>query len=232
MMVFCRFLGNFQPQSGKPEVWEMDLNQQYEAGRNGQSNIDGNGRTHFKRSLSDGSILHENGIPISSSNIKEDLSNADSSNAPERGSKILSESAPDMPTCESDLTYSRPSIPTRELFIDMPRDRFLEQENEDAYDCSNFFDLDWLSSSGNSCEEDILERSMLISPIAGVSSENVVDDFARETTPSVSGCGSSMKGRDQTGTDLSFDDSYICEVREEFSDSFVRWVTNGETLCH
>lgn len=51
-----------------------------------------------------------------------------------------------------------PSMPTRELFVDLPRDRCVEHESGDASDCSNFVDLDWLSSSGNSCEEELLER--------------------------------------------------------------------------
>lgn len=33
-----------------------------------------------------------------------------------------------------------------------------------------------------------------------------------------------MQVRNQTGTDASLD--------EEFPDSFVQWVTYGETLCH
>lgn len=49
-------------------------------------------------------------------------------------------------------------MPARELFVDLPRDRCIEHENGDASDCSNFVDLDWLSSSGNSCEEELLER--------------------------------------------------------------------------
>ncbi|KAL3535476.1 hypothetical protein ACH5RR_003937 [Cinchona calisaya] len=228
------FLGHFQPQPGKPEVWELNPDQHYRGSRNEQSNIDENGRSLFKRSLSDGNILLESHTPMSTLNISKDISSSDSSDTPEGGRKILSESTPDVRTCESDITYSRytPSMPGRELFVDLPRDGCLEHENGDAYDSSNFVDLDWLSSSGNSCEEEILERSMLTSPIGVLSSDNVISELAGETTPSISECGSGMKGRDQTGTELSCDDSYSCEVHEEFSDSFVHWVTYGETLCH
>lgn len=45
-------------------------------------------------------------------------------------------------------------MPRRELFVDS--ERCLENDNIDAFDCSNFVDLDWLSSSGNS--EDLSER--------------------------------------------------------------------------
>lgn len=49
-------------------------------------------------------------------------------------------------------------MPATELFAEMQSDRCLDQENGDGYDCSNFVDLDWLSSSGNSYEEELLER--------------------------------------------------------------------------
>ncbi|KAF3682602.1 hypothetical protein FXO37_02244 [Capsicum annuum] len=75
----------------------------------------------------------------------------------------------------------------------MQRDRSLQQQNADAYDCSNFVDLDWLSSSGNSCEEEFLDRSLFMnSPIGGPSSENVVSDIVGERTPVSSEGGCSM----------------------------------------
>lgn len=54
-------------------------------------------------------------------------------------------------------------MPRRQLFVDMQRDRSLEDpsynnEQGDLYNCSNFVDLDWLSSSGNSCEEEPYDR--------------------------------------------------------------------------
>ncbi|KAM7459310.1 hypothetical protein LguiA_036304 [Lonicera macranthoides] len=220
------FLGNFQPQQGKPEVWEMDSDHHYyNARRNGQANVDKNGWSFFKRSFSDGNILRQ---PMSTPNSNKEFSGS----ASQRGSKVLSESTPEISTSEADLTFSRytPSMPGRELFVDS--ERCLDNDTIDAFDCSNFVDLDWLSSSGNS--EDLSERSMLTnSPFAVLSSENVVNEMVGETTPSTSECGSSMKGRQQTGTELSYDDDgHNYDVLEEFSDSFVRWVTFGETLCH
>ncbi|XP_019194226.1 PREDICTED: phosphoinositide phosphatase SAC2-like isoform X2 [Ipomoea nil] len=38
------FLGYFQPQEGNPDIWELDPDQHYNVGRNGESNIDENGR--------------------------------------------------------------------------------------------------------------------------------------------------------------------------------------------
>lgn len=48
------------------------------------------------------------------------------------------------------------SAPRRQLFVDMHRERWLDNDQGDT--CSNFVDLDWLSSSGNSCDEELYER--------------------------------------------------------------------------
>lgn len=39
-----RFLGNYQPQPNKAEVWELDADKLYDLGRNGETNIDLNER--------------------------------------------------------------------------------------------------------------------------------------------------------------------------------------------
>ncbi|XP_059633273.1 phosphoinositide phosphatase SAC4-like isoform X2 [Cornus florida] len=229
------FLGYFQPQQGKPELWELDSDQHYSGWRNGQTNVVENGRSFFKRSMSDGNILRERSS-MSSSNMKQDLCNSVLSGMSQGGNNILSESTPEISSCESgDMTFSRytPLMPRRHLFRDMQRDRYPDDDHGDAFDCSNFVDLDWLSSSGNSCEEDLYERSTITnSPIAGLSSENVINGVVGDMTPSTSECGSSIKGREQTAMELSYDETQCLEVLEEFSDSFVRWVTYGETLCH
>ncbi|KAI3443507.1 hypothetical protein Pfo_000172 [Paulownia fortunei] len=194
------FLGHFQPQPDKPDVWELDSDQHYNVGRNGQTNID---RSIFKRSWSDGNILCESRSPSSMPNINKGFPSADFSSESKRRSKMLSD-------CTSPM-------PTRELFAEMQRDRYLEHENGDAIDCSNFVDLDWLSSSGNSCEEELLERSMMtVSPTAILSSENVVNELVGETTPSTSECGSSTRGREHTGTDLGYGEAHNYEVLEEY----------------
>ncbi|KAG6771958.1 hypothetical protein POTOM_023353 [Populus tomentosa] len=115
---------------------------------------------------------------------------------------VLSESSPEISTCESDIAFSRytPSMPRRQLFRYVQRDRCLESDHVffsghgDTFNCSNFVDIDWLSSSGNSCEEEPLERSSLLTnyPIGGLSSENV-NGIMGETTPSTIEYGSSMK---------------------------------------
>ncbi|GFP82126.1 phosphoinositide phosphatase sac4 [Phtheirospermum japonicum] len=224
------FLGHFQPQPGKPDVWELDSDQ-INFRRNGHSNMDENGRSLVKRSWSEGHILRESCSPTSDSNFNKGFPGAGFSTESERGTKMHSESTPDMSTSEGELSYIRYTpLPNRELFAEMQRDRCLERENGNAIDCSNFVDLDWLSSCGNSFEEELFERSMLTaSPNATMLSENVL---IGERTPSTSECESSTRGREQIGPDLYDGGAHNSDVFEEFSDSFVRWVTNGETLCH
>ncbi|KAL9442022.1 hypothetical protein AB3S75_020514 [Citrus x aurantiifolia] len=236
------FLGHFQPQQDKPALWELDSDQHYGMARNGQTNVDEDGRSFFKRSLSDGNILHETGSPMSATNVNEEkFSSSGLPNQLRNRNNVLSESSPEISTSESDVAFSRytPSMPRRQLFGDVQRDRYFESdhiyEHGDASSSSNFVDLDWLSSSGNSCEEEPYERSSLLtsSPIAGLSMENV-NGIMGEPTPSTSEYGSGMKVREQTGTgtELSYDDAQISNVPEGFSDTFVRWVNSGETLCH
>nr|GME16647.1 phosphoinositide phosphatase SAC3-like isoform X1 [Ipomoea batatas] len=225
------FLGYFQPQEGNPDIWELDSDQHYNVGRNGESNNDENGRSLFKRSLSDGNILRQSCSPTPTQNFEKDVSVFTDQS---KGNKVHSESTPEISTCDSDLSCSRyaPCMPATELFAEMQSDRCLDQENGDGYDCSNFVDLDWLSSSGNSYEEELLERSISTnSPTAGLSSDNIINEIG-ETTPSTSEGESSVKGRGQVRAEEPYNDPHSCQVLEEFSDSFVRWVTYGEALCH
>ncbi|KAK1280159.1 Phosphoinositide phosphatase SAC2 [Acorus gramineus] len=161
------FLGHFQPQEGKPALWELDSDQHYNVGMRGLAYSDENTRSFFKRSLSDGNILCESNASVSDSTSgqKKPIHSV----LPDIGTTMgLSESTPEISTCDSDISYSRytPSVARRQLFADMQRDRCCESEHicfnengsEDGFNCSNFLDLDWLSSSGNSCEEEIYDR--------------------------------------------------------------------------
>ncbi|KAB5514176.1 hypothetical protein DKX38_028082 [Salix brachista] len=236
------FLGHFQPQQGKPALWELDSDHHHNVGRNGQTNVDEDARSIFKRSLSDGNFLRENRSPLSAMNVKQQkfCSSAFPGQFQEE-INVLSESSPEISTCESDIAFSRytPSMPRRHLFGDVQRDRCLESDqvcfsdHGDAFNCSNFVDIDWLSSSGNSCEEEPFERSSLLtnSPICGLSSEDV-NGIMGETTPSTSEYGSSTKEIQRTGTELSYSNPANSNLLEEFSDSFVHWVNHGEALCH
>ncbi|XP_061364596.1 phosphoinositide phosphatase SAC3-like [Gastrolobium bilobum] len=232
------FLGHFQPQQGKPALWELGSDQHYDVGRHG----DDDARSIVKRCFSDGNILRDSSTSMSTPNPRmEKFSKLGLLDQSDERSKAFCESSPEITTSESGMSFSRytPSMPRRQLFGDMQRERFLESdhilysEHGDSFSCSNFVDLDWLSSSGNSCEEDPCERSSITnSPIAWLSSENVVDGvMGGDATPSTSDLGSKLKGRERTGSELSDRDAQS-KVLEEFPDTFVHWVTHGQTLCH
>lgn len=202
------FLGHFQPQDGKPEVWEVDQDQQFNVYGNGQSMVDEDKRSLHKKSLSDGNIIREGNLPTSSSSNGKSLACSAMSACPAGGSKMMSESTPDVLACGSGSKYSR------QPFGDF------ESYNHEKCDSSNFIDLDWLSSV-DSCEDEFLGRSNFkhsSSMPAGMLTDN---EIVAETTPSTS--ESSIK-------ESKHPDDF--EISEEFSDSFLSWVNNGETLCH
>ncbi|CAJ1940592.1 unnamed protein product [Sphenostylis stenocarpa] len=284
------FLGHFQPQRGRPALWELDSDQLYDTARRGdddarnvhsppstsinlvflyeidtlvdtlikQSRIKVDvgicllpnrpgdcidGTSFIKRSFSDGNILNESSTPMSAPNARH--VKFPSQCLPDRleeGGKGLCESSPEISTTESDISFSRytPSMPRIQLFGDMQRERCVESDHiyysdhGDSFSCSNFVDLDWLSSSANSCEEEPFERSSITnSPITGVSSENVINGImVGEATASTSDWGpSNLKGRERTESELSYGNSQS-NTAEEFPDTFVQWVTYGQTLCH
>ncbi|XP_048233913.1 phosphoinositide phosphatase SAC2 isoform X2 [Ricinus communis] len=216
------FLGHFQPQQGKPALWELDSDQHHNVRGRDPDFIDEGARSFFKRSLSDGNLLCDSDPLVATTRVGPNKPFTE-----EQGVNMgLSDSTPEISTCESDISYSRytPTMPRRRLFKDIGEDEFdsdhiCYDEHGDACSCSNFLDLDWLSSSGNSCEEDPFDRT-----IAGLSSEYLVNELKSET--SASECGSSLKGRNQTATDFSSDN-----LMGGFSERFAHWVTHGETLC-
>ncbi|XP_057981924.1 phosphoinositide phosphatase SAC2-like isoform X2 [Malania oleifera] len=226
------FLGHFQPQQGKPALWELDSDQHYNVGRRGLSLGDDNARSFFKRSLSDGNILCESNSPMTRGNVGESSSGQPLPEKSPGGNRGLSDSTPEISTCESDISYSRytPSMSRKQLFSDVQQDQYLESchicfnEHGSTFNCSNFLDADWISSSGNSCEEETYERSTLInSSVASLSLENVVNGSASES-------GTSSKGREQNETELTYDTMPYSDVSAEFSNSFADWVTYGEML--
>nr|KJB56974.1 hypothetical protein B456_009G144100 [Gossypium raimondii] len=98
------FLGHFQPQQGKPALWELDSVQHYSIGRNGPNRYNENARPSFKRSLSDGNIVCDMDSPLAPSNIGHRQPLCEN-----RGTfNGLSESTPEIPT--SEISYSRCSF--------------------------------------------------------------------------------------------------------------------------
>ncbi|KAK7411814.1 hypothetical protein VNO78_03255 [Psophocarpus tetragonolobus] len=233
------FLGHFQPQLGKPPLWDLDSDQHYDIGRQGDDDT----RSFVKRSYSDGSIIHGNSTPMSSPNPKlENFSKLGLQDRSEERSNAFCESSPQISTSGSDMSFSRytPSMPRRQLFGDIQREHFLDSDHiscsghGDSFSCSNFVDLDWLSSSGYSCEGEPFERlSITNSLIAGLSSENVINGvISGVDTPSTSDLDSSTKGRERTGSELLSYRDARSKVPEEYPDTFVQWVTYGQTLCN
>ncbi|KAB1218308.1 Phosphoinositide phosphatase SAC2 [Morella rubra] len=219
------FLGYFQPQPGKPDLWELDSDQHYKVVSHTPNFAGENQRSFIKRSLSDGNILCER----DSDEVSTDVGHQEPlSGILKGGNTGLSESTPEISTCESDMSCCRftPSMSCRKLFTDMLEDQcpisndICYDDRGDACNCSNFLDVEWLSSSGNSCEEEIYERSL-----TSLSSDNVVDGLKLDTTTSASETSSSMREREQTGMEIACD-----EVRAEFSESFASWVTHGGVL--
>ncbi|KAJ8756175.1 hypothetical protein K2173_024722 [Erythroxylum novogranatense] len=217
------FLGYFQPQEGKPALWELNSDQHYSVGKRGPDLVNENSRSIFKRSLSDGNILCESDPLVTVASVGNNKPLCEQEPGANKG---LSDSTPEISTCETDISYSRYTSPmsSRQLFKDVEEEESVESnhicfdEHGDACSCSNFLDLDWLSSAGNSCEDDPSDRSM-----TGLSSENLGNDFKIESS-FASESVSSLKGRNQTGTDLSADEI------GGFSDGFARWVSQGEML--
>ncbi|XP_019266798.1 PREDICTED: phosphoinositide phosphatase SAC2-like isoform X2 [Nicotiana attenuata] len=233
------FLGHFRPQEGKPALWELDSDQHYNVGGHGSSLSMENSRSFIKRSLSEGNL-----ICGSSSSVKEtDTEQTDDSDQPltasaKGGSKGLSESTPEISTCETDISFTRytPSMSGRQLFLDMQLEQCLGSESVrlrervDSIDFSNFLDIEWLSSSGNSCEEETYERSAIISSPSGVVSSDGVTVESNKAEISFSASESSLKRQEQTSGDLNFDAEGSSKSITEFSEMFVHWVNNGDML--
>ncbi|XP_072971517.1 phosphoinositide phosphatase SAC3-like [Typha angustifolia] len=218
------FLGYFQPQQGKPALWELDSDQHYNAGKNDHAFAEENFRSFIKRSLSDGNILHESNT--TAPRCDGLLTSALSDGKHQMGDmKVLSDS-PKSSICESDVSYSRytPTMSRRQLFTDSGHS-YLHESGD-----SNFLDIDCLSSSGNSCEEEHYGRSTVVSsPIENLSTENVLNDTSAETTPL---SGNRPKGKQREIMSTGYAGVEYADILSQFSDTFVDWVLHGETLCH
>ncbi|XP_055801844.1 phosphoinositide phosphatase SAC2-like isoform X2 [Solanum dulcamara] len=231
------FLGHFQPQEGAPSLWELNPDQHYDVRKHGSSVTAERSRSYFKRSLSEGNIS----CGSSSQGKDTDIDQTEDTYQPltehGKGCKGISESSPEISTCDSDIPFTRynPSISSRQLFHDMQLDQCLGsssfQFHEGAlFDSSNFLDVDWLSSSGNSCEEETYDRSSIIgSPSRGLSSDSVTNELKEETHISAPDSGASLK-KEQTTGDIRVDAKESKEIPRQFSEKFVRWVNDGDLL--
>lgn len=234
------FLGHFRPQEGKPALWELDSDQHYNVGGHASSLAMENSRSFIKRSLSEGNLICGSSSPVKETDTEQtDDSDQPLSESAKGGSKGLSESSPEISTCETDISFARytPSMSGRQLFLDMQLEQRLGgesvrlRERVDSIDFSNFLDIDWLSSSGNSCEEEAFERSAIIgSPCGALSSDGVRVESKVETSCSAIESSSNLKRQEQTSGNLNFDAKRSSKHIAEFSEKFVHWVNNGDML--
>ncbi|XP_076890434.1 phosphoinositide phosphatase SAC2-like isoform X2 [Bidens hawaiensis] len=219
------FLGHYQPQLGRPALWELDSDQHYNVGSRGSSYLDETTRAPFQRSMSDGNILRDASSAIDYQQGNEESVHAYSEEKQADNRKVLSESSPEISTSESDSPYPRytPVMSGRRLFLDAlsedysNSDRIFYNKRLDSFNCSNFLDVDLISSSANSCEDEPYERSISISsPVCSQSSENVINENGPRSCDSET-C-QHFKGKEQEVTG------------GEYSDGFVKWVMHGGVL--
>uniref|UniRef100_A0A0D3FBA5 SAC domain-containing protein n=1 Tax=Oryza barthii TaxID=65489 RepID=A0A0D3FBA5_9ORYZ len=198
------FLGYFQPQEGKPALWELESSS--------VDHIAVHART-IKRVRSDGSILYGSNTSISGCsgchNEDKELLNA----AP-----LDVKSGSQFPVLESDSVHGNEISLTCESEVSnlrytpmVPQTHHVpggvETESSIHSGDSNFLDLEWLSTSGNSSDE----RSIAIStPDVNLSAENVISGINSET----------MENQDA--------DIYTQNLPEHF----VQWVNHGDTFWY
>uniref|UniRef100_A0A0V0HH52 Putative ovule protein n=1 Tax=Solanum chacoense TaxID=4108 RepID=A0A0V0HH52_SOLCH len=126
---------------------------------------------------------------------------------------------------------------SRQLFHDIQLDQCLGSSSfkfdEGAlFDSSNFLDVDWLSSSGNSCVEETYDRSSIIgSPSRGMSSNSMTNELKAETNISAPNSGASLK-KVQTPGEISVDAKVSKGIHRQYSEKFIRWVNEGDLLFH
>ncbi|XP_030464172.2 phosphoinositide phosphatase SAC2-like isoform X1 [Syzygium oleosum] len=212
------FLGYFQPQPGEPSLWE---------GRRHLNYADENARSFMKRSLSAGNIPCESDMRVATKNL---IYNQPLNGQAQGGNKGFSESSPEISASESDDSNYRytPTVAYRQLPNSIQEDGWQESDDicYDGYDdeCNftHFLDVDGLSSSANSCDEEVYERSS----IASVSLGNFISGPKTDMTGHASASGIKLERKKQAGSDL--DDGGTVE----YTDDFKRWVTDGGVLFH
>ncbi|XP_042431761.1 phosphoinositide phosphatase SAC3-like [Zingiber officinale] len=93
---------------------------------------------------------------------------------------------------------------------------------------SNFLDFDWLSSSGNSCDDEGFDRSSITnSPMANVSTDNVLEGTINEEISSLNIEYAEIEAGEAEGRQASESSN-----ASEFSASFAHWIAHGGTLYY
>ncbi|CAF2079028.1 hypothetical protein HID58_044141 [Brassica napus] len=156
------FLGYFQPQPDKPALWELGSDQHYNAARFLASSVPEISRSTIKRSLSESSILSEGTSTVAG---RHGLGEKDEE------VKGLSDSAPEIISTSKTTSmiagsFSAPPPILEEIGLEeiLENDCFCfndDRHGGDQCTCAAF-DMDWVSSSGASCEDESYGRSALV----------------------------------------------------------------------
>ncbi|GAA0165237.1 phosphatase [Lithospermum erythrorhizon] len=220
------FLGHLQPQHDGPDFWELDSDQHKNAQRYA-SNLEAKSpRSTITRSLSDGNI------PSGSISEQKDCCTPFIDNA-QSSKTVISESKPEISTFGSSGSYPRsaPSTSHRMLFIGRTgSDNTYFHEHGNLFSCSNFLDVDWLSSSTNSCDEATFDRSALIGSSSTEQSSSTIASGMRDYGSSPACVSGSSIGKEHTTGDASFTDAQKSNVLTEYSETFKHWVDHGALL--
>ncbi|WZZ62253.1 hypothetical protein YC2023_062360 [Brassica napus] len=217
------FLGYFQPQQDKPALWELGSDQHYNAARFLASSVPENSRSTMKRSLSESSILSEG-----STAGRHGLAEND-----EEG-KGLSDSAPEISTSETAMIAASLSAPPPTL-EEIGLDEILENDcfcNGDQCTCAAF-DMDWVSSSANSCEDESYGRSTAVRSFETIPESTKIESEIR-VIESCSGNTKVKQEKKNTKPPLMMHNTCRDEVSVEkeavagIPQGYVRWVMDEE----
>ncbi|KAI4386912.1 hypothetical protein MLD38_004788 [Melastoma candidum] len=206
------FLGYFQPQQGKPSLWELDSDQHPDIRRRSQWQA----RPFMKRSLSDGNILLQAATPpvtktlVCQPPVLEECKGI--------CSFLSEESMPEIKASDSKVSDSRQGAQFAQEHDCLEGDHLCDDEERgDEFNSSNFLDVDWLSSSGSSFVEDNHGRSSSITALLLDDPDSKSNN--RQSTSSLS---RSAKAQGESGGSES--------PTSKFSKDFIRWVRDGEVL--
>ncbi|XP_074330221.1 phosphoinositide phosphatase SAC2-like [Apium graveolens] len=198
------FLGHFQLHQEKPELWVMDSDQNNVENRSSKFSEE-NSRSAIKRSLSDGICLSESKSPVENASVsKHDKIIPVFPDKMQDNIKVHSESAPEILTCKRQASYCR------QLFPNI-------HPEEELFCCSNFLDIEWHSSSGNSWEEEL--STLAKSPDFKLKSDSVIDEL--KVVANTCQCGCSMQGNGMN-EDLNNDATHSLSIPTDFPSSFAR----------
>eukprot|EP00252_Welwitschia_mirabilis_P005352 TRINITY_DN1585_c0_g1_i1.p1 TRINITY_DN1585_c0_g1~~TRINITY_DN1585_c0_g1_i1.p1 ORF type:complete len:724 (-),score=140.02 TRINITY_DN1585_c0_g1_i1:193-2364(-) len=238
------FLGHYQPQEGKPALWELQSDQNYTAGSSYHGHLIHDSGGPFIRSLSDGNIL-----------MKQFASNLQAKEKRSKGKTSLVGSLEEEASSSScDSTPTNPRVSANGPFFSRFMTASLVRGGSSGSDInSTVMENDETKSEFNQDSEITISESNVIDRVDGSSlslsaQQGIQESSTLEADPADSGSGClknfaewGIEGK--TLTELGSACKEICqscclkgapppEFSNEFSSSFIHWVCHGQTLCH